>query len=319
MTDELSYQSVREAAERIRPFIKRTTVATCRTLDQQVGRQVFFKCELFQTTGSFKYRGAMNAVQKLNGTAVQRGVITHSSGNHGQALARAAQVRGVPCTVVMPATSSAIKKAAVIGYGARIVESGPSSAEREAMVAQVRAESNAILIPPFDHVDVIAGQGTAALELLEDVPALDAILAPVGGGGLISGFCLATLGFVPAVRVFGAEPAGADDAARSKKEGQRVRLERTASIADGLLSNYLGDLTWPIVRDRVERIFTVSEKQIIDAQRFVWERMKLLIEPSAAVGVAAILSEEFREVPNVNRLGVVFCGGNVALDRLPWQ
>jgi threonine dehydratase/serine racemase len=313
----LTFAAVRDAAERIRPFVRRTPVLTSRTLDGLAGRNVFFKGDLFQTTGSFKYRGATNAVQKLDAASAARGVLTHSSGNHGQALACAAKVRGISATIVMPAAGSLVKKAAVIGYGATVVECGPTSPEREAKVADLQRTSAAVLIPPFDHVDVIAGQGTAALELLDDVPDLDAVVSPIGGGGLISGFCLAAKGVNPTIRVFGAEPAGADDASRSKAAGQRVRLEKCVSIADGLLTNYLGELTWPIVRDQVERIFTVSEDQIRAAMRLVWERMKVLIEPSAAVGVAVVLSEEFHAT-KARRVGVILCGGNVSLDNLPW-
>lgn len=314
----LSSADVLEAAERIRPFVQRTPVFTSQTFNTLAGRQVYFKCELFQTTGSFKYRGATNAVRKLDPATARRGVLTHSSGNHGQALAKAAQMRGIPATIVMPANSSAVKKAAVRDYGATIVESGPSSDEREAKVREIQTTSDAILIPPFDHPDVIAGQGTAALELLQDVPDLDAILAPVGGGGLISGFTLAAKGFNPQIRIFGAEPSGANDAALSKQTGERVKLPQCRSLADGLLTNCLGDLTWPIIRDQVDAIITVSEADLLRAMRFVWERMKLLIEPSAAVGVAAILTDHIRQQTNIKKIGVVLCGGNVSLDRMPW-
>jgi len=314
----LSISDVREAAERIRPFVHRTPVQTSQTLDKLAGCKVFCKCELFQKTGAFKYRGATNAVQKLDDTAAARGVITHSSGNHGQALALAAQVRGIPATIVMPASASPVKKAAILGYGAQVVESGPSLADREAVVAELQAKTNAVLIPPFDHADVIAGQGTAAMELLEDVPDLDCVIAPIGGGGLISGFCLAARGMNTKCRVFGAEPVGADAAARSKELGEMAKLANPQSIADGLLANNLGKITWPIIRDHVERVFTVSEAEIIQAMRFVWERMKLVIEPNAAVGIAVILSEEFRALDGLQKVGVVLCGGNVSLDKLYW-
>ncbi len=314
----LSLADVRAAADRIRPFVHRTPVLTSGTLDRLAGRPVAFKGELFQKTGAFKYRGATNAVQKLPPEQAARGVVTHSSGNHGQALALAARVRGIPCTVVMPATASAVKKDAVRGYGATIVESGPSLPDREAKVAELMAATGAVLVPPFDHPDVIAGQGTAALELLEDVPDLDAVVAPIGGGGLVSGFCLAAKGVSPPRRVFGAEPAGADAAAKSKAAGDRVKLASPASIADGLLANYVGTLTWPIIRDQVERVFTVTEDEIRAAMRLVWERMKLVIEPSAAVGVAVVLGNEFKSLAGVKKVGVVLCGGNVSLDKLPW-
>jgi len=314
----LSITDVRAAAERIRPFIHRTPVQTSETIDRLAGRHVYFKCELFQKTGAFKYRGATNAVQLLDEASARRGVVTHSSGNHGQALALAARVRGIPATVVMPATAAAVKKAAVLGYGAEVIESGPSLMEREAKILEVQAKTGAVLIPPFDDARVIAGQGTAALELLEDYPELDAVVAPIGGGGLISGFCLAAASTNGTCKVFGAEPLGADAAARSKLAGEMIRLERPQSVADGLLANYLGKLTWPIIRDNVERVFTVSEEQIIVAMRLIWERMKLVIEPSAAVGVAVVLSDEFRALPGFANIGVVLCGGNVSVDKLYW-
>jgi threonine dehydratase/serine racemase len=314
----LTIADVREAADRIRPVVSRTPVFTCSTLDGMAGRHLHFKCELFQKTGSFKYRGASNAVRKLDDATAAKGVVTHSSGNHGQALAKAAQVRGITATIVMPANASPVKKAAILGYGATVVESGPSLTDREEKVAEVQATSGATVIPPFDHLDVIAGQGTAALELLEDVPTLDAVVAPIGGGGLISGFALAAKGFNPNCRVFGAEPIGASAAAQSKASGDRVKLDSTTSVADGLLANYVGQLTWPFIRDQVETVFTVTEPQILAAMRLVWERMKLLIEPSAAVGVAAVLSDPFRELAGLKNVGIVLCGGNVSLDKLYW-
>lgn len=314
----LTIADVRAAAERIRPVVLRTPVFTSDTLDRLSGRSLHFKCELFQKTGSFKYRGASNAVRKLDDATAAKGVITHSSGNHGQALALAAKVRGIPATIVMPASASPVKKAAILGYGASVVESGPNLSDREAKVAEVRAISGATMVPPFDHPDVIAGQGTAALELLEEVPTLDAVVAPIGGGGLISGFALAAKGFNPKCRVFGAEPTGASAAAQSKTAGDRVKLDSTNSIADGLLANYVGALTWPFIRDQVETVFTVTEEQIIAAMRLVWERMKLVIEPSAAVGVAVVLSDPFKALTGLSKVGIVLCGGNVSLDKLYW-
>jgi threonine dehydratase/serine racemase len=314
----LTIADVRAAAERIRPVVHRTPVFTSDTLDRLSGRSLHFKCELFQKTGSFKYRGASNAVRKLDDATAAKGVITHSSGNHGQALALAAKVRGIPATIVMPASASPVKKAAILGYGASVVESGPSLTDREEKVAEMREKSGATMIPPFDHPDVIAGQGTAALELLEEVPDLDAIVSPIGGGGLISGFTLAAKGFNSKCRVFGAEPTGASAAAQSKTAGDRVKLDSTKSIADGLLANYVGTLTWPFIRDQVETVFTVSEEQIIAAMRLVWERMKLVIEPSAAVGVAVVLSDPFKALTGLSKVGIVLCGGNVSLDKLYW-
>jgi threonine dehydratase/serine racemase len=309
--------AVREAAARIRGFVHRTPVMTSETLDRLAGRHVYFKCENLQKTGAFKYRGATNAVQKLSDAAAANGVVTHSSGNHAQALALAARVRGIPAYIVMPRTAPQVKKAAVEGYGGIITLCEPTLAAREQTAAEVVAKTGGTLIPPFDHPDVIAGQGTAALELLEDVPDLDAVVSPVGGGGLLSGFCVASRGINPGIRVFGAEPLGADDAARSKAAGKFIPQTGPDTIADGLLTS-MGELTWPIIRDLVEGVFTVTEDQIRAAMRLVWERMKLVIEPSAAVGVGVVLSDEFRALAGVRKVGVVLCGGNVNLDKLYW-
>ena len=308
---------IRAAADRIRPYVHRTPTMTSATIDRLAGRSIVFKCEHLQKTGAFKYRGATNAVLNL-GAAAEKGVATHSSGNHGQALALAAKVRGVPAHIVMPESASEVKKQAVLGYGGIIHVSGPSLAEREQKTAEIVAETGANLVPPFDHPDVIAGQGTACLELLEDVPDLEAVIAPIGGGGLLSGWCLTAKGINPAIRVFGAEPTQASAAAQSKAAGMMVRIPTPYSIADGLLANHLGQYTWPVIRDSVERVFTVSEDQIRAAMRLVWERMKQCIEPSAAVGVAVILSDEFRELTNIRKVGVILCGGNVNLDKLYW-
>lgn len=309
--------AVRDAAARIAGLVHRTPVLTSETFDRLAGRKVYFKCENLQKTGAFKYRGATNAVRKLDAATAARGVVTHSSGNHAQALALAAGVRGIPAWVVMPRTASPVKKAAVEGYGGRVVECEPNLADRERVAAELVATTGGTLIPPFDHPDVIAGQGTAALELLEDVPDLDAVVAPVGGGGLLSGVCVAARGLNPSLRAFGAEPLGADDAARSKATGEWVPQTAPDSIADGLLTS-LGRLTWPIIRDQAERIVTVTEPQIVAAMRLVWERMKLVVEPSGAVSAAAVLTDEFRALEGIRKVGVVFSGGNVNLDQLPW-
>jgi threonine dehydratase/serine racemase len=244
-------------------------------------------------------------------------VVTHSSGNHAQAVALAARLRGIPAHVVMPANAAAVKRQAVEGYGGRVVLCEPTLAAREATAAAVQAETGATLIPPFNHADVIAGQGTVALELLEQAPDLDAVVAPVGGGGLVAGLCVAGQGLSPALRVFAAEPLGADDAARSKAAGTLLPQTGPRTMADGLLTG-LGDLTWPLLRDRVECVVTVREEEIVAAMRLVWERAKLVIEPSAAVAVAAVLSAEFRALEGLRRVGVVLSGGNVDLDRLPF-
>ncbi len=309
--------AVREAAARIAGRAHRTPVATCATLDRLAGLRLFFKCEHLQKVGAFKFRGALNAVLKLPEDVARRGVVTHSSGNHAQALALAARLRGIPAHIVMPRTAQEVKRRAVEEYGGRVVLCEPTLQAREATAAAVQAETEASLIHPYDHPDVIAGQGTVALELLEQVPDLDAIITPVGGGGLLSGVCVAAKGLKPAVRVFGAEPSGADDAARSLASGTLIPQTGPRTIADGLLTS-LGQLTWPIIRDHVEGVVTVAEEEIVRAMRLAWERAKLLIEPSASVAVAAALSEPLRARPGLGRVGVVLSGGNANLDRLPW-
>ncbi len=309
--------NVLDAHRRIVRWVHRTPVMTSSTMDHLAGRQLFFKCETFQRGGAFKFRGACNAVLKLGDEAAARGVVTHSSGNHAQALALAARLRGIPATVVMPSTASAVKRAAVLGYGASVVSCDPTMEAREQTAARVVAETGGTLIPPYDHPDVISGQGTIGLELLEQVPELDAILAPVGGGGLVSGIALAVRELSPATKMLAAEPEGAADAARSKRDGQLRPPSSPSSIADGLLAG-LGTLTWPVVRDVVEQVITVSEPAIVHAMRLVFERMKLVIEPSAAVAVAAALEGTMRELPYA-RVAVVLSGGNVDLERLPWR
>jgi threonine dehydratase len=305
------------AAEHIAGRAHRTPVLTCSTLDRYAGRRLFFKCEHLQKGGAFKFRGACHAVLQLTDSVARRGVVTHSSGNHAQALALAARLRGVAAHIVMPSNAAAVKRRAVEEYGGRIITCAPTLAAREETAAAVSADTGGAFIPPYDHADIIAGQGTTALELLDQASDLDAVVAPVGGGGLISGICVAASAVKPGVRIFAAEPAGADDAARSQAAGRLIPQTHPRTIADGLLTS-LGELTWPIIRDHVERVVTVTEDEIIAAMRLAWERAKLLIEPSAAVAVAAVLTEEFRRLHGVQRVGVVLSGGNVDLDCLPW-
>ncbi len=318
MTDyAVDISAVREAAKRIEPYVHHTPVMTSRSLDEQAGRALFFKCENLQKVGAFKMRGAANAVMKLADDVAARGVVTHSSGNFAQALALAAQLRGIAAHIVMPRTAPSVKRAAVEGYGATIYPCEPTLQARETTAAQVIEQTGGTLLHPFNHPDVIAGQGTCGLELLDEVPDLDAIIAPIGGGGLMSGICIAARGLNPTIRLFAAEPAGADDAARSMAAGELIPQTNPNTIADGLLTS-LGDLTWPIVRDHVERVVVVDDEAIIAAMRMVWQRMKLIIEPSAATAVAAVLSEEFRSIDGLKRVGIVLSGGNVDLDSLPW-
>jgi threonine dehydratase len=308
---------VRAAAARIAPWAHRTPVMTCATLDRHAGSALFFKCEQWQKVGAFKFRGACNAVFKLGPAQAARGVITHSSGNHAQALALAARLRGIPAHIVMPANAAPVKRRAVEDYGGLVTACEPTLQARETVTAALQARSGATLIPPYDHPDIIAGQGTVALELLQQVDNLDAVVTPVGGGGLTAGICIAAKGLNPNLRIFAAEPAGADDAARSKAAGKLIPQTGPKTVADGLLTS-LGELTWPLLRDQVEDVITVSEPEIVDAMRRTWERAKLLIEPSSAVAVAAVFTDGFRNLKGLSRVGVVLSGGNVSLDCLPW-
>ena len=310
-----SFADVGAAAERIRPFAHRTPVLTCSSLDAMVGASLFFKCENFQKVGAFKFRGACNAVFSLGEEEAQRGVATHSSGNHAAALSLAARLRGVPAHVVMPRTSRAVKRAAVEGYGGRIVLCEPTLAAREATLAEVVADTGATVIHPYNDARVIAGQGTAALELLEDVRGLDVVMTPVGGGGLLSGTAISVSSLSPAARVVAAEPEGADDAFRSLQEGHIVPSVNPQTVCDGLLTS-LGTLTFAIIRERVAEIVTVSDAAVIKAMRHIWERMKIVIEPSAAVTLGALL--EGRLPVSGLRVGIILSGGNVDLSELPW-
>jgi len=310
----ISFADIEAAARRIAPLVHRTPVATCAALDRLAGRRLFFKCEHLQKVGAFKFRGACNAIAAL-GEEAERGIVTHSSGNHAQAVALAARLRSVQAHVVMPHDSNPKKRAAVLDYGARVVSC--ELAEREAVALLVAEQTGAVLVPSYNHPDVIAGQGTAALELLQEVPDLDAIIAPIGGGGLFAGTAIAAAHLRPGIRIFGAEPLGADDAARSFAAGHWLPQSAPRTIADGLRTS-TGTLTWPIIRDFAEAVVTVEEPEIVRAMRHAWERAKLLIEPSSAVAVAAVLGDAFRELEGIERVGIILSGGNVDLDALPW-
>jgi len=308
--------SIREAAERIRPYIHRTPVLTSTQLDTRLKARVFLKCENLQVAGSFKARGAHNAVYSLADDVAARGVVTHSSGNHAGALARAAQRRGIPCSVVMPTNASAAKKAAVAAYGATIIECEPTLSAREAAAARVLAETQGTLVHPYDDCRVVAGQGTAALELLEDQPALDLLLAPVGGGGLLAGTAVAAKAVRPGIRVIGVEPALADDTFRSFHGPSRVTINSSATVADGLRGS-IGERNLALLRQHVDDVVTVEEADIIAATRWVWERMKIVIEPSSAVPLAALLTGRVRATGL--QAGIIISGGNIDLDALPWS
>ncbi|MBM3994451.1 MAG: pyridoxal-phosphate dependent enzyme [Planctomycetes bacterium] len=316
-TVQPSLSDIQAAARRIAGIAHRTPIVTCATLDRLAGRRLFFKCEQWQKVGAFKFRGACNAVNKLDERDARKGVVTHSSGNHAQALALAAKLRGISAHIVMPSNATPVKRRAVEGYGAIVVECEPTLIARETTVAEVQKKTGAVLIPPYNHPDVIAGQGTTALEMLEERPDLDAIVAPIGGGGLMAGVSIAAKAIKPSIRLFAAEPLGADDAARSKAKGELILQTRPHTIADGLLTS-LGDLTWPVVRDLVEAVVTVTEDEIVQAMRLTWERAKLLIEPSSAVAVAAVLTPRFHDLAGMKNVGIVLSGGNVNLDKLPW-
>ena len=301
------------AHDRIRPFIHRTPVLTCSAIDELASARVFFKCENFQKVGAFKFRGATNAVQSLSAEAAARGVVTHSSGNHAAALALAARQRGIPAYIVMPDNAPPVKREAVAGYGGRITFCEPTQAAREATCAELLRSTGATLVHPYDDDAVIAGQGTAALELLEEVRDLDAVLTPVGGGGLLSGTLIAVKGLHPAVRVIGCEPALADDAAASLREGRIVPARPPLTIADGLRTS-LGQRTFPIIREMVETIALVEEAEIVSALRLMLERMKVVVEPSSAVPLAALLNRPLDLA--AKRVGVIISGGNLDVSRL---
>jgi len=303
------------AATAIAPYLHRTPIVTSAYFDQRLSASLFFKCENLQKTGSFKARGAMNAMLSLSEEEAARGVVTHSSGNHGQALAWAAGQRGIKACVVMPRGAPAAKVAAVRDYGAEIVECEPSHTAREVAADEIVDKRGMELIHPFNDPRIVAGQSTCAAELMADVPDLDIIIAPVGGGGLLSGTALSAFRQQNGPRVFAAEPAEADDAYRSFEAGRLIELTHTTTIADGLRTS-LGTLTFPVIARHVERIVLVDEDEIIRTMRLVWERMKIVVEPSAAVPLTGLF--RIKEEIAGKRVGVIFSGGNVDLDRLPW-
>jgi len=309
-------QDIQQAAQRIRPYAHRTPVLTNESLNEQVGARVYLKCENFQKVGAFKFRGACNAVYSLSNEEAARGVCAHSSGNHAQALALAARMRGIPAYIVMPNNAPKVKKDAVAGYGGRITFCEPTLEARESTLDRVRSDTGASVVHPYNDERVIAGQGTAALELLEEVPDLDVIIAPVGGGGLISGTSIAATELKKGIRVIAGEPETADDAYRSMKAGGIVPSMNPKTIADGLLTS-LGTLTFPIIQQRVEQIVTVSEAGIVASMKFIWERAKIVIEPSAAVAVSVLWEKKIDL--RALKVGVILSGGNVDLERLPWQ
>ena len=310
----LDLSAIRTAHERIRPYVTRTPVLTSSRLDEAIGALLFFKCENFQKIGAFKARGATNAVFALDDATAKHGVATHSSGNHGTALARAAKLRGIPAHIVMPKNSAKVKVRAVESYGAHIVFCEPTQDAREAACADVIAKTGATLIHSFENEDVMAGQGTAAVELLEDVD-VDLVICPIGGGGLLCGTAVAAKSIRPKIKVIAAEPANADDAAQSFHAKKRMVTEKKFTIADGLRTN-VGERNFPIIQRYVDDVVTVSEDSIVTAMRTIWETMKIIIEPSAAVPYAAIAERKIDIAGK--RVGIILSGGNVDLDALPW-
>lgn len=313
MTEICTFEDIRDASERIAAYIHKTPVMTSELIDQMAGCELFFKCENLQKVGAFKSRGAVNAVFSLDADQALHGVATHSSGNHGSALARAAGLRGIPAWIVVPENAKSVKKATIREYGATLITCESTLAAREAKLAEVLAETGAIFIPPYDDDAIIAGQGTAALELVEQVSGLDSIVAPVGGGGLLAGAAL--VGAEYGVSAYGAEPEMADDAFRSMASGKLVTSHTPNTIADGLLTT-LGEKNFNIIKDKVEKILLVSEVEIVDAMRLLWTRLKLVVEPSAAVSLAAIL--RYPDLFRDKRVGAILTGGNVDLDHLPF-
>ena len=312
----LTLIDIQQAWERIKPYIHRTPVLTNESLNQRVDAQVYMKCENMQKVGAFKFRGACNAVYSLRSEEAKRGVCTHSSGNHAQALALAARMRGVPAYIVMPSNAPQVKKDAVAGYGGQVTFCEPTLEARESTLERISLDTGANVVHPYNDERVIAGQGTAVLELLDKIPDLDMIITPVGGGGLLSGTAIAATESKKGIRVIAGEPEMADDAYRSMQAGRIIPSVNPKTIADGLLTS-LGTLTFPIICDRVEQIVTVSEKGIIESMKFVWERAKIVIEPSAAVAVG-VLWEKKIDLRGL-KVGVILSGGNMDLNRLPWQ
>jgi threonine dehydratase len=308
-------EAINEAEKRIAPFIHRTPVLSSKSINEILNSKLYFKCENFQKVGAFKYRGATNAIHKLSRPQLQNGVATHSSGNHAQALALAARINKVAAYIVMPSNSPKSKKDAVIGYGANVIECEPTLEARERTLNQVIKDKKAHFIHPYNDFNIIVGQATAAKELIEDVPDLDFLIAPVGGGGLLSGTSLSVKYFSPNTKTIGAEPSGADDAMRSFEAGKIIPSVNPNTIADGLLTS-LGSLTFPIIKEHVEKIYSIEDAVTIEAMKLIWQRMKIIVEPSAAVPLAVVLGNQ--NIFKGKKIGIILSGGNVDFDKLPF-
>lgn len=315
MTTFPDFASIEMAHKRIENHIHRTPIFTCKTLNRVTDAQLIFKCENFQKVGAFKFRGATNAVLQLSEKDAASGVTTHSSGNHAQALSLAAKERGIPAYIVMPHTAPKVKVEAVKGYGAEVTFCEPTLQAREEMLREVQERTGATFIHPYNHNHVISGQGTAAKELLEEFQDLDIVMAPVGGGGLLSGTAISTKHMTPDTQVWAAEPKGADDAYRSFHEKALIPSLQPQTIADGLLTS-LGSITFQIIREQVDDILLAKEESIVKAMKLIWERMKIVVEPSAAVPLAAILDSPYRF--KGKKVGIILSGGNVDLGKLPF-
>ncbi|KAF5729984.1 serine racemase [Tripterygium wilfordii] len=310
--------SIREAQDRIKPFIHKTPVLSSETLSSISGRKLYFKCECFQKGGAFKFRGACNAIFSLADDQAVKGVVTHSSGNHAAALALAAKLRGIPAYIVIPRNAPKCKVENVLRYGGQVIWSEATMQSRESTASKILQETGGVLVHPYNDGRIISGQGTISLELLEQAPHLDTIIVPISGGGLISGVALAAKSINPAIRIFAAEPQGANDAAQSKAAARIITLPETNTIADGLRA-FLGDLTWPVVRDLVDDVINVEDTEIIQAMKLCYEILKVAVEPSGAIGLAAVLSDSFRKNPVWNdckHIGIILSGGNVDLGML---
>jgi threo-3-hydroxy-L-aspartate ammonia-lyase len=308
-----TFADVQAAAERITPYINRTPVMTSRTADALVGARIFFKCENYQRMGAFKFRGALNALLKFSDEQKAAGVVAFSSGNHAQGIALAAQILGIPATIVMPEDAPAAKIAATRGYGGNVVTYNRYTEDREQIGRELAERHGLTLIPPYDHADIITGQGTAAKELFEEVGELDALFTPLGGGGLLSGSALAAAALSPGCQVFGVEPAAGNDGQQSFRKGEIVHIDTPKTIADGAQTQHLGHLTFPLIRERVTDIYTARDEQLISAMTFFAERMKMIVEPTGCLGFAAALAhaEEFKG----KRIGIIISGGNVDITK----
>ena len=310
-----SMDDVIAASKRIEGHGHRTPILTNKTIDKLTGKKIFFKCENFQKIGAFKFRGGWNTISSLSEEEASKGVCTHSSGNHAQAVAYAAMKRNIPAHIVMPRNAPKVKIQAVEGANITLCE--PTLKARRETLEKIAEKTGAYVVHPFNEPKVIAGQGTCAMEMIEDIGDLDAICAPIGGGGLMSGTCIAARSMLPNVRLFGAEPKGADDAYQSLKKGKLIPQNNPKTICDGLLTS-MGENTWNILKDHLEDIITVSDEEIVTAMKLIWERMKIIIEPSCATPLAAVLTPEFRELENIETIGIILTGGNVDLSKLPF-